>query len=508
LADLEAQLVKTPKNALAAQKQLRDEMDKLKSSIKDQKLSMQELNLQKMKLGQSAKALKAVQADLNKQTKDDTDVMSGLNTLTGGVVGQNTNLLRSFKALKNAVSSTSGAFNVLKGAIVSTGIGALVIAIGWAIEKLSKVVDDFRNRSVKAFEAAKNSAEDFNRSMKRFYDERIIEAERGLQIELSKAKIKGASDAEIRDKEIDGIKAINEERKKSIESQLMQNKRLRNEVDNALKHERDKTSENYIKLAEEKKKLNDDFQALNSQYLDIDKKTTYETEMVKNNFALAEYQRFLAKKAELNKQAAIEQAAWKRAFDRMENAIALKEMSEGLQGNVMEPLANEDLFNSDEIKNFSADLDELNEIMNATFEGEGAVAMFDYFNQMATSANLAAAQMEMLGFVVGDVAAQAFTSLTTQGATLEEFFASIGQMLRQLIAEMIKAAVIAGILSAAMKSIPGLGLLGGAQGIGGAGDIFKGLMGMGQSGIFGAISGQDLQISNQRAANGNGRSGR
>ena len=130
-----------------------------------------------------------------------------------------------------------------------------------------------------------------------------------------------------------------------------------------------------------------------------------------------------------------------------------------------------------------------------------------YFKALAEEANRVLPTLEQFASLVGESMATAFDVLFDSSKGFADFAESIKMMLLDMIKQMIKAAVTAAILAAAIKSIPGLNLLG----LGGAGggfmDIFKSLQGIGSSNMFGVITGQDIQLSNQRATSGNNRSG-
>lgn len=67
-------------------------------------------------------------------------------------------LSEGFKALKSAVKVVTGSMNGLKGAIISTGIGALVVALGLLIANWDKVTEAIDGFIGKAGEASKMTA--------------------------------------------------------------------------------------------------------------------------------------------------------------------------------------------------------------------------------------------------------------------------------------------------------------------------------------------------------------
>lgn len=119
----------TSKTNLAAQTQLRTEADHLKNSIKDQRLALKELNLQQ---SNTKKALDSVHHSSQRVSSSFEDVAANggaiaiLDALTGGLASR----------IRDAFEATK-LFNIsLKGtrtALIATGVGALVVALGTII---------------------------------------------------------------------------------------------------------------------------------------------------------------------------------------------------------------------------------------------------------------------------------------------------------------------------------------------------------------------------------------
>ena len=130
LIDLEKQIYEvekaqknTSKSNLAAQKKLTDQAKELKSELKGERLGLKELNSQR-----SAAVSKIT--DLSKAQANSSKIVRGLDKFTGGYA---TKLKKVFlgtkeaaKGIKLFVSGLSG----LKKALLATGVGALVIALG------------------------------------------------------------------------------------------------------------------------------------------------------------------------------------------------------------------------------------------------------------------------------------------------------------------------------------------------------------------------------------------
>jgi len=124
---LEKQLQNTPKNALAEQKKLTDELNHVKDSLKDQSVSVRELKLEQKSLGDAS-------SNLTEDLVSNGGAMGILNELTGG-------LAQKFKDSYEAIALSSKGLSGFKKAMVATGIGALVVGIGALVANWDKVKD-------------------------------------------------------------------------------------------------------------------------------------------------------------------------------------------------------------------------------------------------------------------------------------------------------------------------------------------------------------------------------
>ena len=130
LIDLEKQIYEvekaqknTSKSNLGAQKKLTDQAKELRNELKGERLGLKELNIQR-----SAAVSKIT--DLSKAQANSSKIVRGLDKFTGGYA---TKLKKVFlgtkeaaKGIKLFVSGLSG----LKKALIATGVGALVVALG------------------------------------------------------------------------------------------------------------------------------------------------------------------------------------------------------------------------------------------------------------------------------------------------------------------------------------------------------------------------------------------
>ncbi len=115
LFQLEKQLKAVPKNNLAQQKKLRDEITKQKDLIKEQKFAVKDLTKQRQKANEVVK-------NATKNEADYSGVTSLADKATGGLFSK---LGALTKGLKGAITGFKG----LRIAIISSGIGALVLGV-------------------------------------------------------------------------------------------------------------------------------------------------------------------------------------------------------------------------------------------------------------------------------------------------------------------------------------------------------------------------------------------
>jgi len=151
---LEQQLKDTPKNSLAAQRQLTNELNHVKDSIKDQNLSVKQLKVQQKSLGKGTK-------DLTNDLVSNGGAMGILNSLTGGLAQQ-------FKDSYEAISLSSKGLGGFKKAMLATGIGVLVVGVGLLVANFDKVKDFLSGISAEsraAREALEKEAAALNQSI-------------------------------------------------------------------------------------------------------------------------------------------------------------------------------------------------------------------------------------------------------------------------------------------------------------------------------------------------------
>jgi len=187
------------------------------------------------------------------------------------------------RLFSGAVTTTATSFNVLKTAIVTTGIGALVVGVGYLVSKMNEGSD--------ATKELTEEQKKLNRELE--YGKTLTEeAAKGIdyftQIELAAAKKRGASDKELTKIKVEGINeklkantdeinSIRSSQKEEINLTAEQNKRLAELRSANLSLERQARvdianfdADQAVKNREAQKKINDE--------KDADKKKKLEAE--------------------------------------------------------------------------------------------------------------------------------------------------------------------------------------------------------------------------------------
>jgi hypothetical protein len=119
-----------------------------------------------------------------------------------------------------AVDTTAVSFKVLKGAIAATGIGLLVVAIGFLVEKLMGMG--------KASKQAADKQKELNAQLANTTKEVVKQSEKFIdsdtKLKIARAKLAGASEKELLEIEQKGIKAKVEVRQRNYEDLLKTDK--------------------------------------------------------------------------------------------------------------------------------------------------------------------------------------------------------------------------------------------------------------------------------------------
>lgn len=142
-----------------------------------------------MALAQGLSGIKAAAEDFKRLGA----VLSNIGIIQKANAAANALAAGTMRLFGAATTQTATAFNVLKGAIVATGVGALVVLIGTLVQKMMSLADATDEAAEKQREYNK-AMQDFGNAASDSFKE-IAEQERDLAI--ARAKARGASEAEI-----------------------------------------------------------------------------------------------------------------------------------------------------------------------------------------------------------------------------------------------------------------------------------------------------------------------
>jgi len=143
LKRLEQQLRDTPRTALAAQRDLNQQINHVKDSISDQRLSLRELQVQQSQT-REIERYAGKQGELGDALKITQQETTGLNMVTGGYASRLRNLQLLFGFAQKKALAFAGSMKVLKTALIATGIGALVVALGLVVAYWEDIVNLIR----------------------------------------------------------------------------------------------------------------------------------------------------------------------------------------------------------------------------------------------------------------------------------------------------------------------------------------------------------------------------
>lgn len=223
LKRLEQALRDTPKNALAAQRDLNQQINHVKDSISDQRLSLKELQVQQSQT-KDIDRYSGKQKKLSENLKITSEETTGLNAITGGYASQirNLQLMLGFAQKKSVLFA--GSLKAVKTALVATGIGALVVAIGLIVGYWDEIVDFITQ--------AEKKQQLYNESLKN--TKSLLETQLTLvDKEIELAEELGESTEEQRIKKTEILLAqqeINKQLLKGLETQLQQEKSTGNQA--------------------------------------------------------------------------------------------------------------------------------------------------------------------------------------------------------------------------------------------------------------------------------------
>jgi uncharacterized protein (DUF2141 family) len=144
LHKVDVALKNTSKGNLSAQKSLRDQSTHLKDSIKDQKIALKELGLEK------SNSIK-IDKETNLSYVESSKLVALLDNVTGGYASKIVKLYKGFDAGVKSVKGFNNGLSSMKKALISTGIGALVVALGIVVAYWDEI-NEFINGGNKKLE--------------------------------------------------------------------------------------------------------------------------------------------------------------------------------------------------------------------------------------------------------------------------------------------------------------------------------------------------------------------
>jgi hypothetical protein len=126
LLETESTLKSTSKTNLTAQKELTEKTKNLKNEIKLENLALKDLNQQKR---QNISVIN----DYNKQQANSTTLIRTLDEFTGGYASRLKDVFNGFQESSKGVKFFIGSLSNMQKALIATGIGALVVALGLVV---------------------------------------------------------------------------------------------------------------------------------------------------------------------------------------------------------------------------------------------------------------------------------------------------------------------------------------------------------------------------------------
>lgn len=200
---------KSGKVNLAQEKQLKQALSERKDALTDQRLGLKKLAIEQREANKQARQFR-------KEQKETTNIVRGIDKLTGGFATKIIKLTKGFKSGVKGIKGFIGGLSGVKKALIGTGIGALVVLVGTLVanfDKIKSVLFGISKESKKSAEAAKQTADASQLQLESLEgSENILRAQ-------------GKSEKEIRDLK----KQQTDETIKSLEAQLIAQKTIKEE---------------------------------------------------------------------------------------------------------------------------------------------------------------------------------------------------------------------------------------------------------------------------------------
>tara|TARA_R100000388_G_C7240832_1_gene161254 strand:+ start:772 stop:2547 length:1776 start_codon:yes stop_codon:yes gene_type:complete len=168
---------------LAQEKSLKKTLKERKDALQDQRLGLKKLAIQQREANREAQ-------EFRKNQKETTNVIRGIDKLTGGFATKVVKLGKGFKSGVGGIKSFIVGLSGVKKALLATGIGALVVLVGTLIANFDKIKTLLLGISKESENAAKFTKETAEASKQQLDN---LEASNNI------LKLQGKTEKEIRD---------------------------------------------------------------------------------------------------------------------------------------------------------------------------------------------------------------------------------------------------------------------------------------------------------------------
>ena len=168
---------------LAQEKSLKKTLKERKDALQDQRLGLKKLAIQQREANREAQ-------EFRKNQKETTNVIRGIDKLTGGFATKVVKLGKGFKSGVGGIKSFIVGLSGVKKALLATGIGALVVLVGPLIANFDKIKTLLLGISKESENAAKFTKETAEASKQQLDN---LEASNNI------LKLQGKTEKEIRD---------------------------------------------------------------------------------------------------------------------------------------------------------------------------------------------------------------------------------------------------------------------------------------------------------------------
>ena len=194
---------------LAQEQQLKKTLSERKNALQDQRLGLKKLAIEQREANQVAKQFREGQ-------KENTNIIRGIDKLTGGFATKIVKLTKGFKSGVKGIKGFIGSLSGVKKALIGTGIGALVVLVGTLVanfDKIKSALFGISKESKAAAESAKDIADESQQQLENLEGSENI------------LRQQGKTEKEIRDLK----KQQTDETIKSLEAQLIAQKTIKDE---------------------------------------------------------------------------------------------------------------------------------------------------------------------------------------------------------------------------------------------------------------------------------------